>query len=223
MKLSEWARSQGVSYQTAWRWVKDGQMPVPVRQAPSGTWIVEGPAAAAGRVVVYCRVPSADQRGDLDRQVVRVVQGANGLGLAVGEVVKEVGSGLNGRRRGLHRVLADPSVAVIVVEHRDRLARFGVEHLESALAATGRRLVVLDPQETGDDLVRDMTEILTSMCARLYGRRSARRRAQLAMSAATADVREQMPTKQPKSATEAAGVAPAVPEPSAGTVEGLRR
>ncbi|MFC7759859.1 IS607 family transposase [Catellatospora bangladeshensis] len=190
MKLSEWARSQGVSCQTAWRWVRDGQMPVPVRQAPSGTWIVEGPAAAAGRVVVYCRVSSADQRGDLDRQVVRAVEGANALGLAVGEIVKEVGSGLNGRRRSLHRVLVDPDVAVIVVEHRDRLARFGVEHLESALAATGRRLVVLDPQETSDDLVRDMTEILTSMCARLYGRRSAGRRAQLAMSAATANVSE---------------------------------
>jgi ornithine decarboxylase len=41
VKLSEWARQQGVSYQTAWRWVKDGKMPVPVRQAPSGTWLVD--------------------------------------------------------------------------------------------------------------------------------------------------------------------------------------
>ncbi|MFF5114665.1 IS607 family transposase, partial [Streptosporangium sp. NPDC000509] len=40
MKLSEWARRQGVSYQTAWRWVKSGKMPVAVHQAPSGTWIV---------------------------------------------------------------------------------------------------------------------------------------------------------------------------------------
>jgi putative resolvase len=190
VKLSEWARRQGVSYQTAWRWVKDGRMPVPVRQAPSGTWIVEGPAVAAGRVVAYCRVSSGDQNGDLDRQAVRVVQGANALGLAVGEIVKETGSGLNGKRRKLHRILSDVSAAVIVVEHRDRLARFGVEHLESALAAAGRRLVVLNAQETTDDLVRDMTEVLTSMCARLYGRRSAKRRAELAMSAATAKVDE---------------------------------
>ncbi|MDR8410265.1 IS607 family transposase [Nonomuraea sp. 3-1Str] len=185
MKLSEWARQQGVSYQTAWRWVKDSKMPVPVRQAPSGTWIVEEPASAVGRVVAYCRVSSGDQKGDLDRQAVRVVEGANAQGLAVGEVVKEVGSGLNGTRRKLHLVLADPTAAVIVVEHRDRLARFGVEHVESALAASGRRLVVLEPDETTDDLVRDMTEVLTSMCARLYGRRSAKRRAELAVSAAT--------------------------------------
>jgi putative resolvase len=53
----------------------------------------------------------------------------------------------------------------------DLLARFGVEHLDAALAAHGRRLVVTDPGETADDLVWDMIEVLTLMCARLYGRR----------------------------------------------------
>ena len=81
VKLSEWARQQGVSYQTAWRWVKDGKMPVPVRQAPSGTWLVDEPApavsAASGRVVAYCRVSSADQKADLDRQAARLVDGAS--------------------------------------------------------------------------------------------------------------------------------------------------
>ncbi|WP_433517801.1 IS607 family transposase [Nonomuraea sp. CA-143628] len=123
-------------------------MPVPARQAPSGTWLVDdAPAAARGRVVAYCRVSSAEQKPDLDRQTARVVEGANLLGLAVGEVVKEIGSGMNGRRRKLHRVLSDPKVEVIVVEHRDRLARFGVQHLETALSASGRRLVVLDRDE----------------------------------------------------------------------------
>ncbi|MFE9046016.1 IS607 family transposase [Streptomyces sp. NPDC007818] len=191
MKLSEWARQQGVSYQTAWRWVKDGKMPVPVTQAPSGTWLVAEPtpdaSAVSGRVVAYCRVSSADQKADLDRQASRVVDGANGLGLPVGEVVTEVGSGLNGRRRELHRVLSDPQAAVIVVEHRDRLARFGVEHLEAVLSASGRRLVVLDPTETADDLVRDVTEVLTSMCARLYGRRAAKNRAARAVAVATGE------------------------------------
>ncbi|PBC70119.1 putative resolvase [Streptomyces sp. TLI_235] len=191
MKLSEWARQQGVSYQTAWRWVRDGKMPVPVRQAPSGTWLVDEPAVRpSGRVVAYCRVSSADQKADLERQTARVVAGANGLGLAVAEVVAEVGSGLNGRRRKLHRLLCDPNAAVIVVEHRDRLARFGVEHLEAALSAAGRRLVVLDPAETTDDLVRDFTEVLTSMCARLYGRGAAKDRAARAVAVATAEAAE---------------------------------
>jgi putative resolvase len=188
VKLSEWAARNGVHYQTAWAWAKAGRMPVPVRQTPSGTWLVDEPASeTSGRVVAYCRVSSADQKPDLDRQVARVVQGATGLGLPVAEVVTEVGSGLNGRRRELHRLLSDPQAAVIVVEHRDRLARFGVEHLEAVLSASGRRLVVLDPTETADDLVRDITEVLTSMCARLYGRRAAKSRAARAVAVATGE------------------------------------
>jgi putative resolvase len=80
-------------------------------------------------------------------------------------------------------VLSDPDAKVIVVEHRDRLARFGVEHLEAALAAQGRWIVVADAGETTDDLVRNMIEVLTSMCARLYGRRGARNRAMRAVTA----------------------------------------
>ncbi|MFE4961241.1 IS607 family transposase [Streptomyces sp. NPDC056653] len=190
MKLSEWAARNGVHYQTAWTWAKEGRMPVPVVQTPSGTWLVTEPAPqAAGRVVVYCRVSSGDQKADLERQVARTVQGATAQGLTVADVVTEVGSGLNGRRRKLHRLLADPGVGTIVVEHRDRLARFGVEHLEGALSAAGRRLVVLDPAETADadDLVRDITEVLTSMCARLYGPRCARDRAARAVAVATSE------------------------------------
>ncbi|WP_406067881.1 IS607 family transposase [Micromonospora sp. NBC_01638] len=187
MKLSDWAREQGVTYQTAWRWVRDGKMPVPVRQAPSGTWIVEEARCAAGRVVAYCRVSSSDQKGDLDRQTVRVVEGANAQGLAVAEIVTEIGSGLNGKRRELHRLLADPTAAVIVVEHKDRLARFGVEYLQAALAATGRRLVVLDAEESTNDLVKDMADVLTLMCARLYGQRAAKNRAARALVAATGE------------------------------------
>lgn len=162
-------------------------MPVPVVQTPSGTWLVTEPALeSAGRVVVYCRVSSDDQKADLERQVARAVQGATARGLAVSEVVTEIGSGLNGRRRRLHGLLADPGVGTIVVEHRDRLARFGVEHLEAVFSASGRSLLVLDPTETADDLVRDVTEVLTSMCARLHGQRSAKNRAARAVAAATA-------------------------------------
>lgn len=71
----------------------------------------------------------------------------------------------------------------IVVEHRDRCARFGAEYLEAALAAQGRELVVVDPSEVDDDLVRDVTELLTSLCARLYGRRAAANRAARAVNA----------------------------------------
>ena len=161
-------------------------MPVPARRLPSGTIVVEqDPAAVAdGRTVAYCRVSSHDQRDDLERQAGRVSLWASEHGLSVDEVVTEVGSGLNAKRPRLARLLADASVARIVVEHRDRLARFGVEHLGAALSAQGREILVVDEGEVDDDLLRDMTEVLTSFCARLYGRRGARNRALRAITAA---------------------------------------
>jgi putative resolvase len=185
VKLSAWAEREGIHYMTAWRWWKAGKLPVPAYQTPSGSILVElaVPGSQPGRTVVYTRVSSHDQRPDLDRQIARLTQWATQEGLQVAEVVAEVGSGLNGRRTKLRRLLADPAVTTIVVEHRDRLARFGVEQLDAALAAHGRRVLVADPAETTDDLVGDMVEVLTSFCARLYGRRGARNRAMRAVTA----------------------------------------
>jgi putative resolvase len=163
-------------------------MPVPARRLPSGTIMVdvEGGGRDVGTVVVYARVSSADRKADLDRQVARVTEWATGQHLTVSRVVTEVGSALNGRRKKFLGLLRDPAVTTIVVEHRDRFARFGAEYVEAALSAQGRRLLVADPAGVDDDLVRDVTEILTLLCARLYGRRAAANRVGRAVAAATA-------------------------------------
>ncbi len=153
-------------------------MPVPWRQTASGTILVdESVDEQRGAVALYARVSSHDQRNDLDRQLARLSQYAAEQNFHVVDAVVEVGSGLNGKRKKLLRLLRDRNIGAIVVEHRDRFARFGSEYLEAALAASGRRLIVVDPSEMNDDLVQDMIAILTSFCARLYGRRSARNRA----------------------------------------------
>ncbi|WP_448592498.1 IS607 family transposase [Thermoflexus hugenholtzii] len=182
MKLSDWARLQGISYLTAWRWFRSGQLPVPARQLPTGTILVEAPRAE-GVTVLYARVSSADQREDLERPVQRLQAFAQKHGWTEVRVVAEIGSGLNGRRRRLLRVLRDPRVIRIVVERRDRLARFGFELLEAALVGSGRQIVVVEEGEVTEDLARDVREILTSACGRLYGRRSARSRAKRALEA----------------------------------------
>ena len=134
--------------------------------------------------MLYARVSSADQRDDLDRQAGRLAEWATQQGLLPSAVIKEVGSGLNGSRAKLLRVLADPKVGVVIVEHRERLCRFGFEYVEAALGARGGEVLVVDDHELEDDLVRDITEVMTSLCARLYGRRSAKRRAERALAAA---------------------------------------
>jgi putative resolvase len=92
-----------------------------------------------------------------------------------------------GKRRRFLALLRDQSVSTIVVEYRDGFARFGAEYVEAALAAQGRCLLVVDPDQVDDDLVWDVTEILTSLCARLYGKRAAADRAARAVAAAAED------------------------------------
>ncbi len=160
-------------------------MPVPVVKTATGRYLIlDQPSPSDERAVVYCRVSSADQKPELERQAGRVVAAATARGLTVADVVSEVGSALDGQRPKLAKLLRDPRAAVIVVEHRDRLARFGVDHLVCALQASGRRLVVLDEAEVVDDPVPDMLDVLTCLCARRYGRRSAARKARAAIEAA---------------------------------------
>ena len=190
MNLTQWARSQGVHPQTAYRWFREGTLPVPAVRVNQRTVLVNPDRgdAVVGGVGLYARVSSHDQKADLDRQVARLTGWAADAGGQVVRVEAEVGSGMNGARAKVRRLLADPKVTVVVVEHRDRLGRVNTELMESALSAHGRRLVVLDAGEVHDDLVRDRVEVLTSLCARLYGRGSARNRALKAIGCAQRDV-----------------------------------
>lgn len=186
MNLAAWAERNGVARVTAYRWFRAGLLSVPAQRV-GRLILVEDPSVVArprSRTAVYARVSSADQKADLDRQVARVTGWATDQQVPVDQVVIEVGSALNGHCRKFLALLRDPSVTRIVVEHRDRFCRFGSEYVQAALAARGRELVVVDRAEVDDDLVRDMTEILTSMCARLYGKRAAANRAKRALAAA---------------------------------------
>ena len=191
MLVREWAAREGLNPQTVWKWCRTGKMPVPVEHTPSGMWLVHDPKYETptpdgneGRTVCYARVSSADQKDDLKRQADRLKAFAIGMGVEDPEVVMETGSGMNDRRRKLNRLLSDPTVTSVIVEHRDRLARMNAGLVESALKAQGRRIIVVDDTELDDDLVRDMTEVLTSFCARLYGRRAAKHKAEAALRAA---------------------------------------
>jgi putative resolvase len=95
MKLSEWAKKQGVSYRTAWRWFKAGILPVPVKQLSNGTIILSETEEKPLVVAIYARVSSSDQKKDLDSQVAKLVTFANEKGLSVAKTVTEIGSGLN--------------------------------------------------------------------------------------------------------------------------------
>lgn len=200
MNLKQWAESQGIHHHTAYRWFHNGTLPVPAVRVGPRTILVNveatGPASPTG-FGLYARVSSHDQKADLDRQVARLSEWAAKAGASVVRIEAEVGSGMNGTRKKVRRMLSDPDVGTVVVEHRDRLGRMNTELVEAALSATGRRLVVVDEGEVDDDLARDMVEVLTSFCARLYGRRSARNRAEKALRCAAHNVGPMALMKEP--------------------------
>jgi len=183
LPLSKWAEREGVSRVTAWRMATSGSLPG-AKLSPAGRWYVEVDEPEAIRLTVaYACVSSHDQKSDLDRQVARIAEWTSAQGIRIDRYVREIGSGLNDKRRELASILTDPSVQTIVVEHRDRLARFGVAQLERVMAAAKRSAVVVHGGELEDDLVRDTIDLMTCFSARLYGRRSARNRAQRALDA----------------------------------------
>lgn len=186
VKLSAWAKQVGVSFKTAQRWYYSGKMPVSTERTPTGRIMVclEEPVSMTERTVLYARVSSSDQKDDCGRQADRLRTLAAGRGWTNVEIITEIGSGLSGHRKRLLGLLADPAVRRIVVEHRDRLARFGVEYIEAALKAHGREVVFAEEGEQKLDIVQDFIDVVTSMCARIYGRRAASNRAKAALAAA---------------------------------------
>jgi putative resolvase len=185
MKLSAYAKQLGISYHTAWRMWQRGELAA--RQLPSGTIIVETPPVAAParvqKVAVYARVSSAEDRQNLDGQAERVSAFCVARGWQVARVVKECGSGVNDQRPQFLALLADTSLSHIVVEHQDRCSRFGVAYIQTLLKTQGRELVMVNEAEEGqEDLLQDFVAIITSFCARLYGRRRASRKKRALLS-----------------------------------------
>ena len=191
MKLSEYAKQMGVRYETAWRWYRDGKIQGQ-RIGPRTIIITERQGAPEGeqpqRVAIYARVSSAENKPNLDSQAERLVAYCAAKGYQVSKVVKEIGSGVNDARPKLLALLEDHSLGLIVVEHQDRATRFGFRYLDMLLRSQGRALEVVNLTENGhEDLMADLTAILYSFTARLYGQRRARRKMETIIRTLEAD------------------------------------
>ena len=189
MKLSEWAREVGIQYVTAYRMFKAGKLPMPYEQLSTGTILVypEKELRKGNKAVLYARVSSYDQKEDLTRQLNRLKDFSASQGIVITDEYTEIGSGVNGNRKKLSKILSDPNISLIIVEHKDRLGRFGVDMLIDALSASGRRILMINESEYKDDLVQDFIDVVTAMCARIYGKRSAKNKAKKALSAVEED------------------------------------
>lgn len=173
MKLSDYARKVGVTYRTAWNWFKAGTI-VGAYQLPTGTVIVpdETPPQKYG-VILYARTSSSNNKDLLENQTKRLEAYAIAKGYKIKQVVKEFGSGLNDNRKQLSKILKDDKYDKIIVEHKDRLTRFGFNYIQ--LLTGGRIEVINEAKEEDEDITRDLISIIHCFSARIYGLRRSKR------------------------------------------------
>nr|DAT58719.1 MAG TPA: hypothetical protein [Bacteriophage sp.] len=171
IKLSEYAKLKGCSVRTLWRRIEEGKLKV--IRSDTGRVYVPLEDNREEYVVVYARVSSSENKSNLDSQAERLVQFCNARGWQVKEVIKEVGSGLNDERKKLINLLKNKSVSKIVVEHKDRLTRFGFNYISTLSSA---EIYVVNNVDTDEqDLIQDFVSLVTYFCARIYGKRRSRR------------------------------------------------
>lgn len=183
MKLSKYAEKIGVKRATATKWFHKGLIKG-AYQLPTGTIIVPDEIFnekenKVGETVIYARVSLPERRKtDLEYQAKRMSDFCISNGWKIDRIVKEVGSGLNDSRPKLMELFEGKrNIQRIVVEHKDRLTRFGFNYLSALAKAKGIEIIVADKTESPkEELMSDFVSVITSFCARMYGQRRGKKK-----------------------------------------------
>lgn len=181
MRIKDYAAKIGVHEKTALKYFHAGLIP-DAYQLETGTIIIPNSDDTISKkrfkTVIYTRVSSSEQRKtNLEYQASRLEDFCYANGWQIHEVVKECGSGVNDERHKLIKLLKDDEVSRIVVEHKDRLTRFGFNYIQTLCDVVGIDLVVVNHTEDDvQELTEDLVAIITSFCARLYGKRRSHRK-----------------------------------------------
>jgi len=184
----EVAKIFGVSYVAVKKWAYSGK--IKYIKTPGGKYRYPeseirrllGEQMPKGRVAVYARVSSADQKEDLERQKQRLVEYARGKGYQDIIVLEDVASGLNENRKGLAKLfelVVQKQIEAVFITYKDRLTRFGFRYLEAFFSSYGCRIETVDAKEHKEpkqELVEDLIAIVTSFAGKIYGARSHKKR-----------------------------------------------
>jgi len=173
MKLSNYAKKLGITYRAAYQHFIDGRIPN-AYQLETGTIIVPEQQSKPEHNIVYCRVSSSQNRSNLDSQADRLSQFCCANGWEIHNIVKECASGLNDERPKLTKILTERKATRIIVEHKDRLARFGFNYIK-ILYPECNIIIVNRASDDKTDLMTDFVSLVTSFCSRLYGLRRTKR------------------------------------------------
>jgi predicted site-specific integrase-resolvase len=165
MKLSTWAKKMGISYRRAWQMFKDGKLPN-AKKLPTGTIVVleeEKPNVLSPQniVAIYARVSSHENRDNLEKQAERLKEYAIAKGYQIKHIVKEVGSGVNDARPKLINLLNKQDYSILLVEHKDRLARFGFNYIRLLCEKQGRLIEIVNgAEDEKEDIIQDFVAVI---------------------------------------------------------------
>jgi putative resolvase len=186
--LSKASKILGVTTKTLRNWDEAGKIKV-VRTSGNHRRVpIEEIERIAGRkqasrtkTLVYCRCPTQKQQENLERQVGRVLEQCSRMNW-IAELYKDIGSGLNENRKDFRRLLKrlrDEDVARVVVEYKDRIARYGFETFRHYCESHGVEVVILNDsvkKEFEEEMTEDIISLVASYSARMYGRRGGRKK-----------------------------------------------
>ena len=124
--------------------------------------------------VSYCRVSSPGQKDDLQSQQKAVADFCVGAGIAVDEAIVEIGGGLDLKRKQFVRLMSlveARAIHTLVIAHKDRLARFGMDWFGYFLEQHGCKLVIINNEALSpeSEMVQDLMAIIDDFSYRLQG------------------------------------------------------
>ena len=183
LKPSEYATLYNMGYRTVIKHFKKGIIKG-YQNPETGTIYIENPdyieskieSPLKNRVILYARVSEQDNINSLDGQLERLTDYAISKGYYIVDRQKEIATGLNENRRIFNHILKRDDYDILLVEHKERLTRFGYGYIEMLLRNKNIRIDVLDTHDTIEktkeqELVEDLITIITSFCAKLYSPR----------------------------------------------------
>ena len=185
IKASEYAKKMSLNVRTVYRYYHNGKIKG-YQDKETGTIFILNPFKnennednLKNKVVLYARVSSSENKTNLESQLEKLRLFASSKGYQIVKEIKDIGSGLNDNRSKLNELFEKElnNFEILLVEHKDRLTRFGFNYIDILLKSHNKKIEVINLVDNNkEDLMQDFVSVITSFCTRIYGQRKSKRK-----------------------------------------------
>ena len=185
IKASEYAKKMSLNVRTVYRYYHNGKIKG-YQDKETGTIFILNPFKnennednLKNKVVLYARVSSSENKTNLESQLERLRLFASAKGYQIVKEIKDIGSGLNDNRSKLNELFEKElnNFEILLVEHKDRLTRFGFNYIDILLKSHNKKMEVINLVDNNkEELIQDFVSVITSFYARIYSQRISKRK-----------------------------------------------